>query len=42
MTQLAMQQQMHDHTVQSLTNALFTSGEVEVLAAACYTDKALP
>ncbi|MBC8085058.1 MAG: LD-carboxypeptidase [Hymenobacter sp.] len=42
MTQLAMQQQMHDYTVQSLTHALFTTGEVEVSAAASYTDEGLP
>jgi muramoyltetrapeptide carboxypeptidase LdcA involved in peptidoglycan recycling len=42
MTQLAMPQQMYDYTVQSLTNPLFTSGEVEVPAAACYTDETLP
>ncbi|MGI4742788.1 MAG: S66 family peptidase [Janthinobacterium lividum] len=41
MTQLAMQQQLHDYTVQSLANALFTTGEVEVLASATYTDEAL-
>jgi hypothetical protein len=42
MTQLATVQQMHEHAVQSLTNALFTSGEVQVSATACYTDEALP
>ena len=41
MTQLAMQQRMHPYTVQSLANALFTTGEVEVVASAYYTDEAL-
>lgn len=41
MTQLAMHQQMHNFTVQSLAHALFTTGEVEVSAAACYTDEEL-
>ena len=42
MTQLAMQQQMHDYTVKSLAHALFTTGEVEISAAASYTDEDLP
>ena len=41
MTQLAMHQQMHDYTVQSLAHALFTTGEVEVAAADGYTDEGL-
>ncbi|NML65893.1 LD-carboxypeptidase [Hymenobacter sp. RP-2-7] len=40
MTQLAMPGHMHDFTVQSLTNALFHAGEVEIAAAAGYTDEA--
>lgn len=41
MTQLAMQQHLHTYTEQSLRNALFASGEVEISAAAAYTDEAL-
>ena len=41
MTQLAMQQQLHAYTAQSLANALFTIGEAEVFASAIYTDEAL-
>ena len=41
MTQLAMQRQMHDYTIQSLANALFTSGEVEISASTAYTDEGL-
>lgn len=41
MTQLAMQHQMHNYTVQSLNHALFTTGEVEVLPSATYIDEAI-
>jgi len=41
MTQLAMPQQMHAYTVQSLAHALFTSGEIEIFASATYTDEVL-
>jgi muramoyltetrapeptide carboxypeptidase LdcA involved in peptidoglycan recycling len=41
MTQLAMQQQMHAYTAQSLRHALFTTGEAEVFPATHYTDEGL-
>ena len=41
MTQLAMPGRMHDYTIQSLTNALFATGEVELTAAPHYTDHVL-
>jgi len=41
MTQLAMQQQMHAYTIQSLANALFTIDEVAIAASATYTDESL-
>lgn len=41
MTQLAMQRQMHGYTAQSLPNALFARGEVEIAAAPHYTDEGL-
>ncbi len=41
MTQLAMAGQMHDYTIQSLNNALFGRGEVEITPAATYTDESL-